>query len=378
MTLINHGLNFIKNVSSNTGSFKVSFIVTYKCNYRCVNCSIWQIYRDNPDSQRQELNIKEYNLIFKNLAGYTSAIDFTGGEPFLKKDFSEIIISSLRLIKPLTIYIPTNGYSTRKIINTVGEVINSREWKESSTKFYMGVSIDGSKKLHNLLRGNPHAYTYAWKTFNDLTEISKKESRFKPSIASTIFKQNTGDIMSFLNMMQDNNISYDIQCFFEHAYLYGSANEKRKYDQNFKKWLAGLSSEKEFRRYIYNSGLLQKFYWLGLINQGGQMPISCPALKGFCAIDPEGWLMPCLLWPVKIVKIRDYNYDIKKIVRKNHSVSNLRKAITNKECLPCWAPCGFVERIIYSMIKKPNLTIPHLLKCLTVKKVFAEKISKFK
>lgn len=105
MALIYHGLKFIKNVISNTGSFKISFIVTYNCNLRCVNCDIWRTYRDDPALRKQELSTQEYDKIFSKLSGFTSAIDFTGGEPFLREDFGEIIISCLEHIRPLTIYI---------------------------------------------------------------------------------------------------------------------------------------------------------------------------------------------------------------------------------------------------------------------------------
>jgi len=68
-------------------SFYTLVYVTRRCNYRCRICSVW------PYGKREdEMNLASFEKVADNLARLkVTNIVLTGGEPFLRKDFPEII-----------------------------------------------------------------------------------------------------------------------------------------------------------------------------------------------------------------------------------------------------------------------------------------------
>ena len=63
--------------------FKLTFCLTFWCNYRCETCNIWKM------KPRDELRLEEIREFFKRSPGF-SWVDLTGGEVWLRKDFVDI------------------------------------------------------------------------------------------------------------------------------------------------------------------------------------------------------------------------------------------------------------------------------------------------
>src|SRR5262245_26332296 len=99
-------LNLAKNIlASNTGRlsfpYKLTFVVTYWCNYRCKTCNIWQ------KTPKDELTLDEITEFFRKSNRF-NWIDFTGGEVWLRKDFVGIVEAALRHCRNLVlIHFPT-------------------------------------------------------------------------------------------------------------------------------------------------------------------------------------------------------------------------------------------------------------------------------
>ena len=63
--------------------YKLTFCVTYWCNYKCQTCNIWKM------KPRDELRTDEIRRFFERSSGF-SWVDITGGEVSLRKDFVDI------------------------------------------------------------------------------------------------------------------------------------------------------------------------------------------------------------------------------------------------------------------------------------------------
>ena len=106
---MNPYLNLSRNIlRSNFGRlpfpYKLTFAITYRCNYRCRICNIWK--RD----PAEELTLDEFERFFKKSNGF-NWIDFTGGEVWLRKDFTGIIEAAIRNCRNLLmLHFPTYGY----------------------------------------------------------------------------------------------------------------------------------------------------------------------------------------------------------------------------------------------------------------------------
>jgi len=90
--------------------FKLTFCLTFWCNYRCTTCNIWKM------APRDELSLDEIRRFFAR-SGRFLWIDLTGGEVTLRKDFIDICHAVIDGCPDLLLlHFPTNGYLTDKVV----------------------------------------------------------------------------------------------------------------------------------------------------------------------------------------------------------------------------------------------------------------------
>ena len=89
-----------------------TFSLLYSCNSACSTCRIY-------NRKSFDLTLAEYKKIFQNLGKSPYWATFSGGEPFLRKEISQIITTFYTICRPKVINIPTNGILTDKIVRNV-------------------------------------------------------------------------------------------------------------------------------------------------------------------------------------------------------------------------------------------------------------------
>ena len=82
--------------------FSIVVSVSFRCNSKCRTCDVWRKPND-------DMTVEEWDRVFAGLGRTPFYITFTGGEPFLRKDLDEMVISAYRHCRPSVITIPTNG-----------------------------------------------------------------------------------------------------------------------------------------------------------------------------------------------------------------------------------------------------------------------------
>ena len=80
--------------------------LTNRCNARCSFCFI---DFENPEIFKKELSLDEIEKLTKNLGSSILNVNFTGGEPFARKDIQEIAELYIKNTTIQSIYITTNG-----------------------------------------------------------------------------------------------------------------------------------------------------------------------------------------------------------------------------------------------------------------------------
>ena len=119
--------------------YKLTFATTYSCNYRCKTCGIW--HRKSKD----ELTLEEIDQFFA-CSNRFNWIDFTGGEPWLRNDFPDIVESAMRHCRNLLlVHFPTNGYLTERIVEGTQRILKKRP-----RKLVISVSTDGDEALNDV------------------------------------------------------------------------------------------------------------------------------------------------------------------------------------------------------------------------------------
>lgn len=265
----------------------VSFSVTNKCNCQCKICNIWQT-----PSFDNELSVAEIDTLFSN-PGFVNVdtISFTGGEPFLRNDFMDIIRTcKARLPNLNRIFLNTNATCPEKVMDIC---------KECATIFnetILSISLDGRPEIHNLLRGVP-VYNRAIQ----LIQNTKSIPNLKLSLSMTL----SGHNCNIADLEHVHQIANTNGCMFSFRFADKSTTYYKNSDVQF-----GITSDakQQVSRYIQqncsgNSFLLVLKHFIDT----GRVPLlqegdsnKCLAGKHFVFIHPNGDIAPCLYSTQKI------------------------------------------------------------------------------
>ena len=177
--------------------------MTRRCNLKCVHC-----YAQAKDIEfENELSIEEGKNLIDDLANFGSpVILFSGGEPTLRKDLSE-----------LAAYAREKGM--RAVISTNGTLIDrnlAKKLKDVGLS-YVGVSLDGIRETNDRFRGVKGAFDAALKGLHNC-----QEEGIKVGLRFTINKQNVRDIPAIFDLLEEDKIPRI--CFYHLVYAGRGSN----------------------------------------------------------------------------------------------------------------------------------------------------------
>ena len=89
-------------------------------------------------------------------------LTITGGEPFLRKDLTEIISEIINNSGVPRVSIKSNGFYLKRIKEYIPELIK----KHKNTEFTLSISLDGPKDIHDKVRQFKGAYDKVVETVN--------------------------------------------------------------------------------------------------------------------------------------------------------------------------------------------------------------------
>ncbi|MCX5696769.1 MAG: radical SAM protein [Candidatus Omnitrophica bacterium] len=122
----------------------ISFAVTERCNARCTTCDLWK------PCEKEELSARECLSLLSQLRAWSpySVINFTGGEPFVRSDFSEILTRANNLGFYTTAI--TNGivFDAKHIDSILATGVNYLNFSINSIDPDIHDSYKGIKGLH--------------------------------------------------------------------------------------------------------------------------------------------------------------------------------------------------------------------------------------
>jgi len=188
-------------------SLTIIFDLTRWCNLECIGCAVdakFCISKEVTDST--ELNAIEIETILKKIKefrdqnGYKIFVDFGGGEPTLRKDFTDIIEFANRILGKNNIGFDTNGM-----------VYGYNELSDFSNKVsYIGLSVDGLEKYHNEWR-NPNGRAIAGNIYRRNMETLRKASRDPDlkevvEVTSVLTKTNLSDVYELMKRLASMGI----------------------------------------------------------------------------------------------------------------------------------------------------------------------------
>jgi MoaA/NifB/PqqE/SkfB family radical SAM enzyme len=153
------------------------------CNLTCEHCFYWRNL-----NRRDDLSFDEIARLSSDL-GPIENLNLSGGEPFLRPDFAEIVSLFVRNNGVRQVYVPTNAYFTERT-----RVALERVLEESMQLFACEISLDGMPEYHDRFRGNPKSFAKAMETYDMLAELQREDPRLRIHAVSTVTHENVGEI----------------------------------------------------------------------------------------------------------------------------------------------------------------------------------------
>lgn len=170
----------------------IYFPLNHNCNCRCVMCDLWKM-------PNQEIPFENIKNILVSLARWSpgSRIQFSGGEPLLRKDIFDILELAVSL--GFRAGIVTNGF----LINP-----DAADRLMSIGLFNVNISIDSMvPEKNDYARGLKGAHAMAVKAVDNLAAARKRAgSRTKIIIKAVISRINMDGLVDIIRFVKDNGL----------------------------------------------------------------------------------------------------------------------------------------------------------------------------
>jgi MoaA/NifB/PqqE/SkfB family radical SAM enzyme len=321
--------------------FSVVVSVSFRCNSKCRTCDVWRKPND-------DMTVGEWDRVFAQLGRTPFYITFTGGEPFLRRDVDEMVISAYRHCRPSVITIPTNGLLTERVVDRVDRIC--RECPAS--QIGINLSLDGIGEEHDDIRGVPGNWERAMSTWTRLKELQGSH----PNLVLTVHT-----VISRFNQQRFRAIYDGLQFLAPDSYITEVAEERVELDtvgwgitpepDAYAPIADFLSDQARTRRVRGIARVTQAFraeyYQLAkrVLYERRQV-IDCYAGWASAQIAPNGDIWSCCVRAEPVGNLRETGYDLAPIWFGDR-MARLRRSIYDKECACPMANASYANMLLH-------------------------------
>jgi len=330
--------------------------ITERCNARCKHCLLADGVHQPQKST--ELTIDEIDKLTRNMDPLLFLVP-TGGEPFIRKDLGQIVELFYRNNGVKNVGIPTNGFFTESIVETVKYILDTCP----NLDLGVDVSIDGIGEKHDEIRGVPGLFDKAVMTYKELRNLEKIYPKFNANIETTVSSYNDSCLQDnynyFVNELKAHTVftlltrdkpSDPASKFFDvnryEAYADAMAKGiKERLLTGYKTFpFADVINAKRIVRHKHIAKTVRENRYL--------IPCYGGVLGG--AIFSNGDVYPCELHTdLKLGNLRDCGFDFKAIWN-NEKAQAARKRIRDGKCF-CTYECFLTVNILFNPLLLPRI-----------------------
>ena len=328
------------------------FPITYRCDSRCVMCSIWE------KKPRQEMSLDELERAFSdNLFRKIQNVNITGGEPTLRKDLSQIVkllIKKMPELKKITL--TSNGFNVDRVVNSCMEV--SKICQKSNIDFLVGISLDGIDEVHNEIRRVPRAFERTSETILRIKELQQHpHNKMRLSVNCTITRKNLYDQENIASWCKRHNVhlNFIIAEFSDNFYSNEEAEEQLRVKGEDKVYLMKLIEKLAKEKSLFNFSAYFYSNMLEMMKNSRGRTVPCIYQFDGFVFDTYGDLYYCILWD-RIGNCSDRScssiyYDSRNILE--------RRKLLEERCAKCTTSCMLEIVIGKELIKYLHFLLFH-------------------
>lgn len=160
----------------------ITWFLTERCNLRCKHCFV----HNSTHKPRTEMPWEDSIRFLERINGNIDTITLTGGEPTISPAFPYILqrIDNMNGLKKFLIF--TNGMNSDRLLETLEQNVPAK------ANYAIITSLDGSKDVHNSIRGNPRSYQQVINLLSKRKEID---------VIMTINRENYAEINKVIDIV---------------------------------------------------------------------------------------------------------------------------------------------------------------------------------
>lgn len=310
----------------------INFFATYRCNSRCVNCSIWK--GTHAPAGRTVLTAEQLDRLFSSpLFAPDGSVGIAGGEPTIDP-FFDTLLDAVPGHLPLTV--TTNALNSRRLLDRLPGIRNP---------LLVQISIDGMGRVNDEMRGIPGAFDRALDLLAQL-----KARGIRTLISFTVNRKNISHIRDVYHLALKNGAAFSTRL----AYC-GGAYDNRDSAALFdftEQDLAELDraialiADQEVGRDGHHPAKV--VFWDRITdchrNRKRQMEVPCRAMDTDVVIDLYGDVFPnCpVLMDRRLGNVATRTIDE---IMTGSEARKVRDDIARFRCGGCWNDCQVVTNI---------------------------------
>ena len=327
------------------------FFVTSQCVGRCRHCFYWE--RINQPEDR--LRLDEIEKVAGSM-GPLLQITFTGGEPFLREDFEDIVETFFRLNRVYHLGIATSGYLPERTADGVRRILE----RCPGANLTVGLPIEGPAALNDDIRGREGFYDRTVQTLNRLKELKSKWPRLTILIDITASGFNRGRLRETYEHVRDRLRPDAINLILTrghpreeaaaaldpeeaagvHALMAADVRAGRVQGYSF------------FSKLLHAKDIILRRMAIEVYHTG-VCDLPCQAGRVAGVLMPDGAVYPCELWDEPIGNVRESNYSLP-AVWTSELARQTRGEIIATRCA-CFHQCFLSNTIFFNLRCWPAL-----------------------
>jgi MoaA/NifB/PqqE/SkfB family radical SAM enzyme len=177
-----------------TPPFLIVFINS-QCNLTCEHCFVWSAL-----NKRDDLTLAEFDALTNDL-GAIENLYLSGGEPFLREDFADVVELFIRRNSVRRVYTPSNGFYADKTVAALRRLLPI----PSLEGFAVELSFDGTEEYHDRFRsgGKLPSFKKAIETYDALEELRREFPKLSIHAISTATSENLEEISKLTRYLHD-------------------------------------------------------------------------------------------------------------------------------------------------------------------------------
>lgn len=315
--------------------------VTYLCNAHCDMCALGDL------KQRGRLADDELVELFgdPSISSTLRAINFTGGEPTLRRDLPELVARLVDACPQLESFSLNSNGMLRGSAETIRRVLDVA--RSRGKKLYLFISLDGVGALHDEIRGVRGAFDAVCRTLDALQALGTPRTQLSMGVSATATRKNIGhldDVLQFA-VRRDLLVSFTFPMSTDVYMNNLDRLDRFEADRDLiERFVSFLDTLERYPDHV--SPPLSFYRSLQTTLRGGPREAPCIFRRGGFFLEPNGNVLPC--WRSSELSFGSVTDEQFHEIWEGPRRRRVLDTIEERFCRSCPSPCyvGFPSQLL--------------------------------